>query len=355
MIFSQENSEIIFTISTGNELARIISQAGKKFFLLTDSNTINACYPEIKNSLGENIPIFTINAGEENKNIQTVVEVWDFLNKKGANRKSVLINLGGGVLCDLGGFAASTFKRGLDFINIPTTLLSQVDASVGGKTGINFKSYKNEIGTFSFPLKVIIDTGFLKTLTKEHLLSGYAEMIKHAFISDESYYHELQKIDFKSNDIDYSCLLELVKHSVKIKEKVVLTDPVESGLRKILNFGHTVGHAFESYFMGTPDEISHGRAVIYGMAVELYLSCKKAGFPENKLLEALNYLNNTYGKLDFKKTDYEKLVNLMTHDKKNDSANINFTLIKDFGKPMFDMFAKKEEIIEAFDYYMKSV
>lgn len=352
MIYSQENSEIIFTEAVANEIDAINLKFDKKLFLLTDSNTVKHCFPIIEESLNKDIPIFTLKQGEENKHIESVVRVWDFLSSNGADRKSVLINLGGGVLCDLGGFAASTFKRGIDFIHVPTTLLSQVDASVGGKTGVNFKSFKNEIGAFSFPMKVIIDSCFMKTLPQEHILSGYGEMLKHAFIQDADYYEDLKNLNFESGDINYSSLLKLVEHSVKIKEKVVLADPMENGLRKILNFGHTIGHAFESYFLGTENELIHGKAVVYGMIMEMYLSQKKLGFPEEKLFEVKAYLNKVYGKLVFGKEDYERLYRLMTHDKKNEDQQINFTLLKDIGESVINQTSVKKEIFESFDFYL---
>ncbi len=355
MIYSQQDSEIVFVKSIVKEIDKLGQQFGTKLLLLTDSNTVKYCYPLIKDYLPKNIPLFVLEAGEDQKNIESVVKVWDFLNQHAADRKSVVINLGGGVLCDLGGFAASTFKRGLDFIHIPTTLLSQVDASVGGKTGVNFKSYKNEIGSFSFPLKVLIDTNFLKTISQEHILSGFGEMLKHAFIKDEAYYSELQALDLDKNSLDYNQLLKLVQHSVKIKEDVVLADPMEIGLRKILNFGHTIGHAFESFFMGTANELIHGKAVAYGMIMELYLSHLKLGFSKVKLIEVTNYLNSVYGKLIFEKTDCEKLYALMTHDKKNENSQINFTLLEDIGVSVINQTAGKQEIFDAFDFYLNYI
>jgi 3-dehydroquinate synthase len=354
MIYSQENSEITFTESIANEIDAISNEFGQKLFVLADSNTINYCFPVIKSALPENVPVFILEAGEENKHIESVVKVWDFLNSNGADRKSVVINIGGGVLCDLGGFAASTFKRGLDFIHIPTTLLSQVDASVGGKTGVNFKSFKNEVGSFSFPMKVIIDSCFMKTLPQEHILSGFGEMLKHAFIKDAAYYQDLQLLNLGGNDLKYNELLKMVQHSVKIKEEVVLADPMENGLRKILNFGHTIGHAFESYYMGTEKELIHGKAVAYGMIMEMFLSHLKLGFPKNKLIEVTAYLNKVYGKLIFGKEDYEKLYGLMTHDKKNEDHQINFTLLRDIGESVINQTAGKKEIFEAFDFYLEN-
>jgi len=354
MIYSQEESQIIFTESVENEVTKLREQFGKKLFILTDSNTIQECFPIIKKKLPVNIPVFTLDAGEENKHIDSVVKVWDFLNTNGADRKSVVINLGGGVLCDLGGFAASTFKRGLDFIQIPTTLLSQVDASVGGKTGVNFKTFKNEVGSFSFPLKVIIDSCFMKTLSQEHILSGFGELLKHAFIQDEAYYAKLKKLNLDKKELDYNDLLKLVQHSVKIKEEVVLADPMENGLRKILNFGHTIGHAFESYFLSTEKELIHGKAVAYGMLMEMYLSYLKRGFNRNKLVEVQGFINEIYGKLEFDYSDYEKLYGLMTHDKKNEDHQINFTLLEDIGESVINQTAGKKEIFEAFDFYLEN-
>lgn len=354
MIYDQSESEIIFSKNTVFEIEKITTAWKGKIFLLTDENSFKFCYPKVKSAFSGDLNIFCLKAGEQYKNIESVTNVWDFLNSNGADRKSLLINLGGGVLCDLGGFAASTFKRGLHFIHIPTTLLSQVDASVGGKTGVNFKSYKNEIGCFSFPKKVIIDTNFLETLDHENMLSGFAEMLKHAFISGEDYLKELMRMNITKGKIDYANLLELVKYSVKIKEKIVLEDPMENGLRKVLNFGHTVGHAFESFYMGSSEEITHGKAVAYGMAVELYLSYKKLGFLKEKLIDAVNYIDKIFGKLTFQKADYESFYNLMTHDKKNEAARINFTLIRDFGVPVYDQTAKKAEIFEGLEFYRES-
>jgi 3-dehydroquinate synthase len=318
-----------------------------------DQNTQKKCLPKIKDAFGQSICSYTVQSGEQAKTLPTLEKVWEFLNREGADRKSLLVNLGGGVLCDMGGFAASCFKRGIDFIHIPTTLLAQVDASVGGKTGVNFKIFKNEIGTFSFPIKVIIDTHFLETLDHEHLLSGFAEMLKHALISDQEYFYRLREMNLNPAQLDFAGLLPLVEHSVRIKEKVVLSDPLETGLRKILNFGHTIGHAFESYFMGTTDEISHGRAVAYGMAVELFLSEKKSGLPVDKLKDAVDYINKVYGKARITTKDFEPLINLMTHDKKNESAKINFSLLNDIGLPVFDQTATTEEIFDGLGLYLR--
>jgi 3-dehydroquinate synthase len=344
MIYSQTDSSIIFTQSASEELKQLLAGWKGKVFILSDKNSEKYCLPKLMEKLDKEIHHLSVNEGEQHKNTATVVQIWEFLNRNGADRKSLLINLGGGVICDMGGFAASTFKRGIDFVQVPTTLLSQVDASVGGKTGINLNSYKNEIGCFSFPIKVIIDTGFLQTLDDENILSGYAEMLKHAYISGEAYLGQLLRLDLAEGKLDYGLLLELVKQSVQIKEKIVLADPMENGLRKVLNFGHTVGHAFESFFMGKPSEISHGKAVAYGMAAELCLSHSKLGFPKEKLAQSLAYIEKLYGKPSVGPSNFGALYDLMTHDKKNEASLVNFTLLKDVGAPMIDQTASREEV-----------
>lgn len=250
------------------------------------------------------------------------------------------------MVTDLGGFAASTFKRGIDFINIPTTLLAMVDASVGGKTGINFGGLKNEIGVFNDSKFVILDTHFLKTLDRENILSGYAEMLKHGLISDEKMWAEL--IGFMD---DISTLNQLLADSVKVKERIVEEDPKEHGIRKALNVGHTVGHAFESFAMKKGKPILHGYAVAYGMIAELYLSAVKCGFPQDKLRQTVNFIREQYGQMLITCDDYPELLELMTHDKKNTSGQINFTLLGGIGDIRINQTATVEDIKEALDFY----
>ncbi|MCC6690576.1 MAG: 3-dehydroquinate synthase, partial [Bacteroidia bacterium] len=268
-------------IHIGSESLKQLSNQLKKteykksiFFILVDQNTIVHCLPyliaEVKSL--KNAEIIEIESGEQNKNIKVCIELWKVLGEYQANRKSVIINLGGGVICDIGGFVASTFKRGIEFINIPTTLLAQVDASVGGKTGIDFNNFKNEIGVFNNPSAVIVNPYFLKTLSKKEYLSGFAEIIKHALIADLAYWEKILKTELS----DEVGIAELVKQSIAIKRKVVESDPHEKGLRKILNFGHTIGHALESYFLEKNESIVlHGEAVAAGMICEAYLSFRK--------------------------------------------------------------------------------
>ena len=277
--------------------------------------------------------------------------VWGELQRMGATRHSLMVNLGGGMVTDLGGIAASTFKRGIKFINIPTTLLSMVDASVGGKTGVNFGGLKNEIGVFNNADYVILDTVFLKTMDEENLCSGYAEMLKHGLINNEEMWAELVNYDIHNPDL--SQLQRMVAESVTVKERIVLEDPLEHGIRKALNVGHTMGHAFESFAMKrTP--ILHGYAVAYGIICELYLSCVKTAFPTDIMHTTVRYINDHYGKMPLTCDDYPTLFNLMTHDKKNTAGIINFTLLSSIGGIEINRTATREEIYEALDFYREN-
>ncbi len=343
------------TIYISTEIQKVLTEVlkdfqNRKIFVLLDENTKKHCLPliadidQIKNS-----ELIEIESGEKNKSLKTVEFVWKTLTTKDADRSSLLINLGGGIIGDLGGFAASTFKRGIDFINIPTTLLSQVDASVGGKTGINFSGLKNEIGVFNHPKYVIIDSSFNRTLDKRNILSGWAEMLKHAIIFDEKDWQNLISYDIKQTG--FNKLNQLISRSVSIKNYFVEKDPKEKGIRKALNFGHTFGHAFESLYMNTENEILHGEAVAHGIICELYLSYKICNFSSEKLDKIVSYLLNTYTKLKFNEADYEKIIDLTGHDKKNEGLNINFTLLEDFGKIKINQNCDREIITETLNWY----
>lgn len=323
-----------------------------KIFVLIDENTKKYCLPKlITYKQIQSAELIEIESGENNKSIQSVEKIWTTLTNKGADRSSILINLGGGLICDMGGFAASTFKRGMSFINIPTTLLSQVDASVGGKTGINFLDFKNEIGLFSHPQFVIIDSSFIKTLDKRNILSGWAEMIKHALIFNEKDWDNLIFYDIKQ--MGFKELNKLIARSISIKNNFVEEDPKEMNIRKALNFGHTFGHAFESFFMDSENEILHGEAVAHGIICEIFLSHKICGFSQLHLNKITQYLLKTFGKLEIHKTSFEKLFKLMQHDKKNEGININFTLLKDFGQIEINQNCTKENIFETLYWYNK--
>lgn len=331
-------------------LGAMNSKSYDKLFILTDENTELHCLPAINKLLNNNNAIsVTIPAGDLNKNIETLSHVWTQLSQRGATRHSLLINLGGGMTTDLGGFAAATFKRGIRYINIPTTLLSMVDASVGGKTGINFNGLKNEIGAFAPASSVLIETEFLKTLDKENFFSGYAEMLKHGLISNTEHWAEL--LNFPTDNLDYTRLKELVGKSVQIKEDIVEQDPYEQGIRKALNLGHTVGHAFESLSFEEDRPVLHGYAVAWGIVCELYLSSVKTGFPTDKLRQTVQFIKENYGCFSIDCKIYDKLYAYMLHDKKNTAGIINFTLLKDVGEICINQSADKDEIFEMFDFY----
>ena len=320
-----------------------------KLFVLVDETTEQFCLPVIAGfSCMQEAQRIVIGATDTHKTLDTLSHVWAELQRMGATRHSLLINLGGGMVTDLGGFAASTFKRGLEYINIPTTLLSMVDASVGGKTGINFGGLKNEIGVFNNANCVILDTIFLRTMDAENLLSGYAEMLKHGLISNEQTWAELLSMDL--NDLDK--LGDLVEKSVAVKQRIVTEDPTEHGIRKALNLGHTVGHAFESLALERKP-ILHGYAVAYGLVVELYLCCVKTGFPQDKMRQTVGFIKENYGKMDITCDDYPKLIELMHHDKKNVGTDINFTLLGGIGDIRINQTATEEEIKEALDFYQE--
>ena len=351
MTDSKIHSNIVFSQHIVDELHKIVQKYPVgKVFLLTDQTAGRFCLPVIESVPGEfNIKQLAIPSGEENKTIQSVGLVWDFLSNNGADRKSLLINLGGGMLTDLGGFAASTFKRGIDFVNIPTTLLAQVDASLGGKTGFNFNGLKNEIGVFNEPNSVLINVNFLRTIDHENFLSGYAEMLKHGLIKSREHWQELLVYDLEN--IHYETLQEIIAHSVAIKEWHVMNDLTEQNIRKALNFGHTIGHAFESYAMKTGRPILHGYAVVYGMIAELYLSAIKCGLKMSELESISEWLISRYGKFEIQESDFQALYELMTHDKKNEGKRINFTLIPEIGKVEINVDCQQELIFEALEYY----
>ena len=292
--------------------------------------------------------MITIGDTDENKTLDSLTRVWTALQKGGATRHSLLVNLGGGMVTDLGGFAASTFKRGIAFINIPTTLLSQVDASVGGKTGINFGGLKNEIGVFNCANAVILSSEFLHSLDHRNILSGYAEMLKHGLISDVGNWTEL--LHFDLDNLDYDLLGSMVAKSVAIKERIVEQDPTEKGLRKALNLGHTAGHALESLALEQGRTVLHGYAVAWGLVCELYLSVAMCNFSKDKLRQTVQFIRENYGEPGIDCKQYERLYELMTHDKKNEGDSINFTLLADIGDVCINQQATKEIIFEMLDF-----
>ncbi len=325
-------------------------QAPDSIFVLVDSNTERLCLPKVlqSNKL-KGCHIISIQHGDENKNIESAVKIWQYLSENGANRKSLMINIGGGMISDIGGFVASTFKRGIRYINVSTTLLGAVDAATGGKTGINFNGLKNEIGVFSPAQTVLIDIDFFKSLDDLNIRSGFAEMIKHALIDTEQEWNEVLKYNLES--IDFEILKSLLQHSFKIKERIVDQDPFEANIRKALNLGHTFGHAFESYSYKLNRPVLHGYAVMWGMLCELYLSVVKLNFPKNELLKLKYLAKEYYGSFEFSCKDYDAMFELMTHDKKNETKEINFTLLKNVGDIRINQFASKDEIYECLDWF----
>ena len=350
-----KEQRIIFSGNLQQELAIAISECEHdRLFVLVDDTTRQTCWPLVASyPCLRGASLVCIPANDTHKTLKSLTHVWQSLQSGGATRHSCLVNLGGGMVTDLGGFAASTFKRGINFINIPTTLLAMVDASVGGKTGINFNGLKNEIGVFNESKYVILDTCFLNTLDHENLLSGYAEMLKHSLIANEKMWAEHVRFDWHGSDLSLltSLLSPLVKMSVEVKERIVTEDPFEKGIRKALNVGHTVGHAFESFAMKTGRPILHGYAVAYGIICELYLSVTKTGFPVDQMRQTVSFIREHYGTFDITCDDYDQLIELMTHDKKNTSGIINFTLLGGIGDIRINQTATAEEIKEALDFY----
>lgn len=322
-----------------------------KIFILVDEHTHEFCLPHFMSNLQTETPVEVIEilAGEIYKNIETCVGVWNVLSELDGDRKSLLINVGGGVVTDLGGFVASTFKRGISYINVPTSLLSMVDASVGGKTGVDLGTLKNQIGVINTPEMVLVDTSFLNTLPANEMRSGLAEMLKHGLIYDEAYWKKMIDLsNFTIEDLD-----SLIYDSVLIKNKVVTEDPKELGLRKILNYGHTLGHAIESYLLTheSKEALLHGEAIAVGMVLESYISAQQEDFPEEKLAEIKRVILDMYGKVAFEASDYKDIIELMKYDKKNSHGNINFVLLKDIGAPVLDKTVPNETIVAAFEYY----
>ena len=367
--------QIIISNDIEHDLATAVAESEHdRVFVLTDDTTHECCLPKVAALLAQYdaVPI-TIAHGDQHKTLAALGDVWTALQQGGSTRHSLLINLGGGMITDLGGFAAATFKRGINFINIPTTLLAMVDAAVGGKTGINFGGLKNEIGAFADARFVIINTCFLDTLDAENLCSGYAEMLKHALISDERMWAE--HVNFYLSQPDLAELQRMVAESIAVKERIVAEDPHEHGIRKALNFGHTIGHALEEFALqqaggavvstapinqttgGTAISsalgnrpLLHGYAVAFGLIGELYMSARKAGFPTERLHQTTRFIRENYAQTEFTCNDYPTLLNLMRHDKKNTSGVINFTLLHNIGDIRINQTATDEEICEALDF-----
>ena len=323
-----------------------------RIFIIVDSNTHKYCLSKFLSKTvidAQMLEIIEFSPGEAFKTIDTCHQIWLALSELEADRKSLIINLGGGVVTDLGGFVACTYKRGVDYINVPTSLLAMVDASVGGKTGIDLGSLKNLVGVIANGLMVLVDTDFLESLPQEHMKSGLAEMLKHGLIADKAYWNKLKSL----NQLSWDDLEQLIFDSVKIKQGIVTEDPNEVGIRKSLNFGHTLGHAIESYQLesSTKTTLLHGEAIAIGMVLESYLSFKLNRLKEADLQDIKTHLNSIYTKVSFNEADIEKISDLMRHDKKNSHGQIKFALLDRLGAPKLDCITEVPLIKEAFDFY----
>lgn len=331
------------------ELSNLIKKNNySTLFILVDENTLEHCYPKFIPNLvtDKNIELIEIESGEINKNLETCIGVWNTITELGGDRKSLLITLGGGVITDLGGFVASCFKRGIDFVNIPTTLLSMVDASVGGKTGVDLGVLKNQIGLFANPEMVIVDADYLTTVERREIKSGTAEIIKYGLTYDINLFNEIKN----NKELEIS---DLIFRSVEIKNEVVLQDPKENYLRKILNFGHTLGHAIESFYLESEskDNLTHGEAIAIGMVCESYMSCKLLDLSIEKVKEVKDLVLSIYNKTDLLNEDFSSILDLLKHDKKNVNGQINFVLLNDFEDFKLDCKVPEELIIESMEYY----
>ena len=335
-------------------IEKINSGNFSSIFILVDENTEKYCLDIfLQKSKIKSFNQINISSGESNKNIESCVLIWDQLNSFKADRKSLLINLGGGVLTDIGGFAASTYLRGISFINIPTTLLGMIDAAHGGKTGIDFKLLKNQLGVFNQPLEVLLDNEYLNTLSKEEYINGYAEVVKHSLLTKKS--------DLNFNSLINMNLFKDSEHIInsysKVKNEIVESDKYESNIRKVLNLGHTIGHAVESYshISEKITDLKHGEAIVIGMITELYISYKKLNFPIKDLLSVKEHLSRYFSQISFSDGDIDQIYDLMTYDKKNSSDKINFVLLKKIGDPVVDQFVDKDMFKESFLYYNDSL
>lgn len=343
ILFSEDGYEFLNTFIAENKYSNI--------FILADTHSNEYCLSRFLPMLAtdKTIEIIEIEAGESEKNINTCVEIWSILTELGGDRKSLLINVGGGVITDIGGFVASTFKRGIDFIHIPTTLLAMVDASVGGKNGVDLGNLKNQIGVINVPKMVLIDTDYLATLPQNQMRSGLAEMLKHGLIFDANYWAGFKEL----SDLDFAHFDTLIYRSIEIKNEIVMQDPTENGIRKALNFGHTLGHAIESYFLEseTKKTLLHGEAIAVGMILESYISWQKKLLSAAEYIEIKNTITAIFETILFEETDLNPILDLLIHDKKNEYGKIQFALLDGIGNVKINQAVENELIIKSFADY----
>jgi 3-dehydroquinate synthase len=330
------------------EILKSDAESGCSFFILVDENTHKHCLPQLITNIEalNAAEIIEIDSGEENKTLETCIQLWEVLTELGADRRSVLINLGGGVITDMGGFVAATYKRGIRFYNIPTTLLAQVDASTGSKTGVDLGGLKNQVGLFADPQSVFINPGFLNTLPQDQLQSGFGEIVKHALIADKEYW-KLVKRDRYTMVQNWG---ELIRPSLDIKSSIVLNDPTEKGERKLLNFGHTIGHALETFALENNRTLLHGQAVALGMLAEAWLSTQLTGLSKEEFDEIQFVIFSNFNLFRFEEHDFERIMELMGHDKKNVAGKVRLTLLSEIGKGVYDISCDEKLLLASLEY-----
>jgi 3-dehydroquinate synthase len=343
------SDNIVFSSDLGLDLADFLKRRSySKIAILMDENTRAKCYPLIQRLLPAH-SVIELNAGEEYKNLRSCETIWEALTDDEFDRHSVLIVLGGGVLGDMGGFCAATYKRGIDFVLISTTLLSQVDSSIGGKLGVDFKHFKNHIGVFQLPAMTLLHDGFLKTLPRTELRSGFAEIIKHILISDQQLWEEI-----RSKTLDQQDWKKLIHHSVKFKERVVTEDPKEKGLRKILNTGHTIGHALETHLLNSNRKVMHGEAIAAGLIAEGFIALERKMISKNELDQIKEYIISIFGKIALTASDFDQIAKLTLQDKKNKGTKILCVLLEGIGKARWDCEISLEEVKGALTFYLSA-
>jgi 3-dehydroquinate synthase len=341
------SGEIKISTNASADLSSFLKERSfTRLAVLTDENTAVHCYPLVKKSLPDH-KVITVAAGEQNKTLTTCSEIWKAMTDQNLDRHSLMVVIGGGVLGDMGGFCAATYKRGIDFVLIPTTLLAQVDASIGGKLGIDFENFKNHIGVFQLPALTLIDSAFNKTLPPAEKRSGFAEIIKHVLISDRTLWNEITSKEFDSQNWE-----RLVRHSIEFKSRVTGEDPKEKGLRKILNAGHTIGHAIETHLLSTDRKVMHGEAVAAGLVVESYISVKKGMLKQQEFESISEYVLKTFGKVGIVKADIESVVGLVRQDKKNQGDKVLCVLLEAVGKARYDVEITADEVTHALMHYL---
>lgn len=345
------SSRLIFSDSVADSLdALVSSEVPSGIFVIADTNTASLIARPLmaRSAALSDARLITVEAGDENKNLVQLSHIWQQLSDNGATRHSLVINIGGGMVTDMGGFAAAAFKRGVRCVNVPTTLLGAVDAALGGKTAVNFAGLKNEIGVFSDPFAVIVDARYFATLPHDELLSGYAELLKHSLLESTEELSEAVAFDLSAPDLDR--LQKLLERSIRVKERIVAEDPHEHGIRKALNLGHTAGHAFESLAMEKGMPVPHGHAVAWGLVVALVLSRMKLGLDSSVLHSVARFVADSYPAPSALCGDYDRLISLMRHDKKNlSSSDINFTLLRTPGNPVVNCVVAPSDITAAID------